>query len=160
MRAPSILALLFVAAGAGSAQVSIEGRYHDGAADRARIDAPSSAVADLTAAPEVGLGPLEAEDAPVRRNRAARRVGRVRDMAADAVQKGSWTALPDGRFVWVCRFGRPKQPRYASISAASTPGPARHGFTERTAQRLPKYSQAAGCSTTATFGLLPFLPSA
>ncbi len=111
MRPHSLLAFFLLAAAAGSAQdvVSIEGRLQEGSAEKdggARLArtqaaaAPSRAVADLGVPPEIGLAPLETEAALVRRVRAARRVGRVRASAADGVETGAWTALPDGRFVW------------------------------------------------------------
>jgi hypothetical protein len=56
---------------------------------------------ELEAAPEAKLDALEPEAATaVRHVRSARRVGRVRAVAADAVEKGSWTALPGGQWVW------------------------------------------------------------
>ena len=111
MRANSFLALYLLAAGAGWTQdVSIDGRLHEGSAAaekdsgerqaRSQLAAPSRLVADLEAAPEFGLPPLEAEALPLRQVRVARRVGRVRPLATDGIEKGAWTALPDGRFVW------------------------------------------------------------
>lgn len=103
MRPSAILCPLLAAFGAlGWSQetVSIDGRVHDGGTGVVRT-APATAFAGLSAAPEARLAPLETEPAGVvRQVRAARRVGRVRTVAADAVDKGTWTALPDGRWVW------------------------------------------------------------
>ena len=114
MRPYSIFSLLLLAHGTAWTQspeepkpVSIEGRLHDGTVDKAgrnaakaQVSAPS-ALADLTAAPQLELSPLDKSGEPTERLvRSARRVGRVRAMPVDTVASGAWTAMPDGRHVW------------------------------------------------------------
>ncbi len=114
MRPYSIVTLLLLANGAAWTQsvdepkpVSIEGRLHDGSVDKAGRNlakaqvSAASAIADLRPAPQLELGELDKSGESTERSvRTARRVGRVRAMPVDAVDSGSWTAMPDGRQVW------------------------------------------------------------
>ena len=103
MRPNSILVPVLFLAGASAGwcqEVSIEGRFHDGSPVKDVHKRPTAS-AELAPAPELRMEALEVEQTRAAQPlREARRVGRVRAMAADAVEKGSWTALADGRFVW------------------------------------------------------------
>lgn len=102
---------LTVFLGVATAQeVSIPGRLFEGSGEAGKVGAKGAAVRSLARAarlakraPELTLAALESSPAAAPQTttrQPARRIGRVRELAPDAVGAGEWATLPDGREVW------------------------------------------------------------
>ncbi|MCC6537241.1 MAG: hypothetical protein IT162_06805 [Bryobacterales bacterium] len=108
---------LAVFVGAATAQdVSIPGRFYAGSAEpgeershgtgqSVRLRSVAAAAGLAKRAPELALSVLGSAEQPTPATAAvsrqpAQRVGRVRELAGDAMGAGEWATLPDGREVW------------------------------------------------------------